>query len=212
MFKTLLTLILTIYEATAGSKKLRKCNSPRAYFIRTKKHFCLLQPSPVWRFLPHWSRETNPRFSWHTEHFPKSYQREVIKNIAYKAPKPQSVLLAALHLKRFSSLTNVQASQARQSTLKSKDRLPNHDVVQIAARIERWQTVDFQLSVPDTKTRTVYNNEYRKNVATNTPVLRFLAIAAFDRAHQWPHWFTQNALAEGKEYSYILYRRVRRHC
>ena len=27
--------------------------------------------------------------------------------------------------------------------------------------------------------------------ATNTPVVRFLAIAAFDRAHQWPRRFTQ---------------------
>ena len=27
--------------------------------------------------------------------------------------------------------------------------------------------------------------------ATNTPVVRFLARAAFDRAHQWPRRFTQ---------------------
>ena len=44
--------------------------------------------------------------------------------------------------------------------------------------------------------------------ATNTPVVRFLAIAAFDRAHQWPHQFTQNVLTEGKDYSFILNGRV----
>ena len=37
-------------------------------------------------------------------------------------------------------------------------RLPNHTVVWIAAGIERWQTVHFQLSKPATKTRTAYNS------------------------------------------------------
>ena len=56
------------------------------------------------------------------------------------------------------SLTNFQAYPGRQSSLRSKDRPPNHAVVLIAAGIERWQTVHFQLSKPDTKTRTANNS------------------------------------------------------
>ena len=88
----------------------------------------------------------------------KSSQREVIRKNAHIAPKPQSILLSALHLKFSGSLTNFQASPARQSSLRSKDRRPNHVVVYIAAGIERWKTVHFQLSKPDTKTRSAYNS------------------------------------------------------
>ena len=35
--------------------------------------------------------------------------------------------------------------------------------------------------------------------AKNTPVVLVLAIAAFNRAHQWPHWFIYtNVQTEGK--------------
>ena len=68
------------------------------------------------------------------------------------------MLLPALHLKFSRSLTNFQASPTRHSPLRSKDRRPSHAVVQIAAGIERWQTVHSQLSKPDTKTRTAYNS------------------------------------------------------
>ena len=88
----------------------------------------------------------------------KSSQREVIRKNVCIASKPQSVLLPALHLKFSRSLTTFQASQARQSFLKSRDRCSNHAVVWIAAGIERWQTVHFQLSKPDNKTRTAYNS------------------------------------------------------
>ena len=68
------------------------------------------------------------------------------------------MLLPALHLKFSRSLTNFQASPARQSSLRLKDRRPNHAVVLIPAGIERWQFVHFQLSKPDTKIRTAYNS------------------------------------------------------
>ena len=59
----------------------------------------------------------------------KSSQREVIRKNAYKAPKPQGVWLPAFHLKFSRSLTNLKASPARQSSLRLKDRLPNHAAV-----------------------------------------------------------------------------------
>ena len=98
------------------------------------------------------------KFVAHWKVCQKSSQREVIRKNAYIAPKPQSVFLPALHLKFSRSLTNFQASQARQSSLRSRDRCPNHSVIWIADGIERWQTVHFQLSKPDTKTRTAYNS------------------------------------------------------
>ena len=52
---------LTLSEATARSKNLRRCNPKRAPFFRNKKHFCLLQPDLVWKFWSHWSRNTDPK-------------------------------------------------------------------------------------------------------------------------------------------------------
>ena len=82
----------------------------------------------------------------------------VIMRTAYKGPKPQSVLLSVWHVKLFRSMTNFQASPPKQSSLRSKDRLPNHTVVLIAAGIERCQTVRFQFSKSYTKTRTASNS------------------------------------------------------
>ena len=151
--------ILTLCEATARSTKLRKKailperlfsekRSAFAYYNLTlSESFCLTDhEKQVQKFVAHWKV------------CQKSSQREVIRKNAYKAPKPQRVLLLALLLKFSRSLTNFQAFPGRQSSLRSKDGCPNHAVVWIAAGIERWQTVHFQLSKPDTKTRTEYNS------------------------------------------------------
>ena len=120
---------LTICEATARSTKLRKMQSYKSVFYQKKKRFCLLQPYLIWMFLSHWSRKTYPKFVAHWKVCQKMSQREVIRKNAYIAPKPQGLLLPALHLKFSRSLTNFQASPARQSSHRSKDRCPNHAVV-----------------------------------------------------------------------------------
>ena len=93
-----------------------------------KKHFCQLQPYLVWKFLSHWSRKTNPKVRGTLKSLPKIVSNFIRKN-EYIAPKPQRLLFPALHLKFSRSLKNFQASPARQSSLRSKDRLPNHAVV-----------------------------------------------------------------------------------
>ena len=60
------------------------------------------------------------KFVAHQNVCQKSSQREVIGKNAYKAPKPQGVYLPAFHLKFSRSLTNFQASPARQSSLRLK--------------------------------------------------------------------------------------------
>ena len=122
--------VLTLCEATAGSTKLRKKailperllsekRSDFAYYNLTlSESFCLTDhEKQVQKFVAHWKV------------CQKSSQREVIRKNAYKAPKPQRVLLPALLLKFSRSLTNFQASPGRQSSLRSKDRCPNHAVV-----------------------------------------------------------------------------------
>ena len=131
------------------STKLKNIHFYKGVFIRKTKHFCLLQPYFVWKLLSHRSWKTNPKVCGTLKVYHKSSQREYIRKNAYITPKPQGVLLPALHLKFSKSLTNFQASPARQSSLRSKDIRPNHTVFQIAARIERWQTVHFQLSVAE---------------------------------------------------------------
>ena len=90
----------------------------------------LLQPYLVWkpRLLSHWSRQAIQEFVAHWKVCQKSSEREVVRTNAYIAPKPQSVLLPALHLEFSRSLKNFQVSPARQSSLRLKDRRPNHVV------------------------------------------------------------------------------------
>ena len=115
--------------------------------LTLSESFCLTDhEKQIQKFVAHWKV------------CQKSSQREVIRKNAYIAPKPQSVLLPALHLKFSRSLTNFQASPARHSPFRSKDRRPSHAVVWIAAGIERWPTVHSQLSKPDTKTRPAYTS------------------------------------------------------
>ena len=121
---------LTLCEATTRSTKLRKMQSYKRVFYQKKRStfacynltlsesFCLTDhEKQIQKFVAHWIV------------CQKSSQREVIKKNAYIAPKSERVYLPALHLKFSRSLTNFQASQARQSSLRSKDRYPNHTVV-----------------------------------------------------------------------------------
>ena len=88
------------------------------YNLTLSESFCLTDhEKQIQKFVAHWKV------------CQKSSQREVIRKNAYIAPKPQSVLLPALHLKFSRSLTNFQASLARHSPLRSKDRRPSHAVV-----------------------------------------------------------------------------------
>ena len=85
------------------------------YNLTMSESFCLTDhEKQIQKFVVHWKA------------CQKSSQREVIRKNAYIAPKPQSVFLPALHLKFSRSLTNFQASPARQISLRSKDRRPNH--------------------------------------------------------------------------------------
>ena len=135
-------------KAILQERLLSEKRSAFAYYNLTlSESFCLTDhEKQVQKLVAHWKV------------CQKSSQREVIRKNAYKAPKPQSVLLLALLLKFSRSLTNFQAFPGRQSSLRSKDKPPNYAVVWVAAGIERWQTVHFQLSKPDTKTRTAYNS------------------------------------------------------
>ena len=135
-------------KAILRERLLSEKRSAFAYYnLSLSESFCLTDhEKQVQKFVAHWKV------------CQKSSQREVIRKYEYKAPKPQRVLLPALILKFSRSLTNFQASPGRQSSLRSKDRCPNHAVVWIAAGIERWQTVHFQLYKPDTRTRTAYNS------------------------------------------------------
>ena len=132
--------------AILKERLLSEKRSPFAYYNLTlSESVCLTDhEKQIQKFVAHWKV------------CQKSSQRELIRKNAYMPPKPQGVLLPALHIKFSRSLTNFQASPARHSSLRSKDR--HGTVVQIAAGIERWQTVHFQLSKPDTKTRTAYNS------------------------------------------------------
>ena len=150
---------LTLCEATARSTKLRKKQSYQSVFYQKKEAFLLITTLPCLKVFVSLITKNKSKSSWaHWKVCQKSSQREVIRKNAYKAPKPQRVLLPALLLKFSRSLTNFQASPGRQSSLRSKDRYPNHAVVWIAAGIEHWQTVHFQLCKPDTRTRTAYNS------------------------------------------------------
>ena len=85
------------------------------YNLTLSESFCLTDhEKQVQKFVAHWKV------------CQKSSQREVIRKNAHKAPKPQRVLLPALLLKFSRSLTNFQASPGKQSSLRSKDRPPNH--------------------------------------------------------------------------------------
>ena len=106
-------------RAILPNRLLSEKRSAFAYYNLTlSESFCLTDhEKQVQKFVAHWKV------------CQKSSQREVIRKNAYKAPKPQRVLLPALLLKFSRSLTNFQASPARQSSLRSKDRCPNHTVV-----------------------------------------------------------------------------------
>ena len=119
----------TLCEVTAMSTNLRKYNPTRASFIRKRSTFTCYKPYFVGKLLSHWSRKANLKFVAHWKVCQKSSQREVIRKNACIAPKPQSVLLPALHLKFWRSLTNFQASPARQSSISSKDWCPDYAVV-----------------------------------------------------------------------------------
>ena len=106
-------------NAILQQRLLSEKRSTFAYYNLTlSESFCLTDhEKQIQKFVAHWKV------------CQKSSQREVIWMNAYIAPKPQSVLLPALHLKFSRSLTNFQASPARHSPLRSKDRRPNHAVV-----------------------------------------------------------------------------------
>ena len=88
------------------------------YNLTLSESFCLTDhEKQIQKFVAHWKV------------CQKSSQREVIRKNAYIAPKPQSVLLPAFHLKFSRSPTKFQASQARDSPLRSKNTRPSHAVV-----------------------------------------------------------------------------------
>ena len=121
---------LTLCEATARSAKLRKTQSYNSAFYQKKRStFAYYNPTLSESFCLTDHEKQIQKFVAHWKVCQKSSQREVIRKNAYIAPKPQSVLLPALHLKFSRSLTNFQASPARHSPLRSKDRRPNHAVV-----------------------------------------------------------------------------------
>ena len=79
------------------------------YNLTLSESFCLTDhENQIKKFLAHWKV------------CQKSSQREVIRKNAYIAPKTQSLLFPALHLKFSRSLTNFQTSPARHSSLRSK--------------------------------------------------------------------------------------------
>ena len=70
-----------------GVQNLEKCNPTRASFIRKKKHFCLLQPYLVWKFLSHWSRKTNPKFRGTLKSLPKIVSKKIHKEESVHSAK-----------------------------------------------------------------------------------------------------------------------------
>ena len=140
----------TLCEGTAMSTNLRKYNPTRASFIRKKEHFYLLQPYLVGKFLSRWSRKTNLKFMAHWKAGQKSYQREVIRKNACIAPKPQSVLLPALHLKFWRSLTNFQASIPSKAGFYQLERLMSR----LRYRLDRsWNRALANHSLPARQTK-----------------------------------------------------------
>ena len=151
---TRIKVFLTLCEATARSTKLRKMQSYKSVFYQKKEalllisYFAFLTLSESFCLTDH--EKQVQKFVSHWKVCQKSPQREVIRKNAYIAPKPQSVLLPALHLKFSRSLTNFQASQARQSSLRSKDRCP----CKPRCRLDRsWNRALANRSLPAQQTR-----------------------------------------------------------
>ena len=123
---------LTLYEATARSTKCVEKFTilPECLLSEKKRHTFLINILTLSESVCLTGHEKQiPKFVAHWKVCQKSSQREIIRKNAYKAPKPQRVLLRALHLKFSRSLTNFQASPARQSSFRSKYRPPNHAVI-----------------------------------------------------------------------------------
>ena len=115
---TQIYIFLTLCEATARSTKLRKMQSYKSVFYQKKEALLLITTLPCLKVFVSLITKSKSKSSWHTEKFAKSrLKKEVIRKSAYKAPKPQRVLLPALLLKFSRSLTNFQASPGRQSSL-----------------------------------------------------------------------------------------------
>ena len=200
-----------------GVQNWEKSNPTKSSFIRKKKRFCLLQPYLVWKFCLTDHEKQVQKFVAYWKVCQKSSQREVIRKNSYKASKPQRVLLPALLLKFSRSLTNVQASPGRQRSLRSKDRCPNHAVVLIAAGIERWQTVHFQLSKPDTKTRTAYNatagrEDGGKRNFRGPKRQLFLQNKGFFKASTWSLIIQLHAREKWRHWGNHNYQKIRLEC
>ena len=100
---------LTLCEATARSTKLRNMQSFKSVFCQKKEARLLLTTLPC---LTDHEKQSK---SGSLKSLPKFVSKRSRQENAYKAPKLQSVVLPALHLKLSRSLTNFQT--ARQDRL-----------------------------------------------------------------------------------------------
>ena len=89
--------------------------------------------------------ENKAKSSWHMKSWPKMSQKEVIRKNAYKAPKPQNVLLPAVYLKFSTSLTNFQASPARQSSTSDRNRK-----IDLQTTLSSWSQLELSAGKPFT--------------------------------------------------------------
>ena len=151
---------LTLCEATASNTKLRKPQSYKSVFYQNIEALLLiLQPYLVWKLLSHWSRKTNPKVRGTLKSLPKIVSKRSHQEECVHSRQNREVWCFLRCISSSPGLWQTsKLSPTRHSPLRSKDRRPSHAVVEIAAGIERWQTVHSQLSKPDTKTRTAYNS------------------------------------------------------
>ena len=104
---------LTLCQATARSTKSRKVQSYKGVFIWKRSTFAYYN-LPCLEVFFSLITKTNPKVCGTLKSLPKIVSKRNHQEECYKAPKPQSVLLLALHLKFSScrSLTKLFRSKA----------------------------------------------------------------------------------------------------
>ena len=147
-------LWLTLCEATDRSTKLRKKQSYKSVLSEKKEALLLITTLPCLKVFISLITKNKSKSPWHTEKFAKKRLKEKSSGRnAYKAPKPQSVLLPALHLKFSRSLINFQLFE-----LPQKGRVLSDRKIALQTTLSSRSQLESSAGKPDTKTRTAYNS------------------------------------------------------
>ena len=121
--------LLTLCEATARSTKLRKMQSYKSVFYQKKKPFCLLQPYLVWKFLSHWSRKTSPKVRGTLKSLPKVVSKRSHQEECIQSAKTAKSVASCVTSQVLQVTDKLPSFPRKQSSLRLKDRPPNHAVV-----------------------------------------------------------------------------------